>query len=651
MFKTKRLFHICFLIALVLTSAMPLAAQEEEPVRIGYVVHVTGIEFTAIVEEGARAAAEDYNVDLVFTGPPAVDHPAQIAEFDALLETDLDGIVFIAGDPSVWEEPVQRAIDKGVTVLTADADAPNTDRHAFFGVDAVGLGKMLGDKVREDVGDEGKIVLGECVIGPEPHVWREEGFRSAFEGTDVMFEGPYETVCDATQNFNNWQNAFTANQDADAFVGLTAVETASLGRLKEETGGDFVVASFDPGAEGLRLMMDGNIDVTVGQNPYLAGYLPVQAIARSVREGLEINPGVNLYPGELILPEDAEGLMDREGGGEARVEWYKNFIAENELEDFGLAIEEEPVRIGYVVHVTGIEFTAIVEEGARAAAEDYNVDLVFTGPPAVDHPAQIAEFDALLETDLDGIVFIAGDPSVWEEPVQRAIDKGVTVLTADADAPNTDRHAFFGVDAVGLGKMLGDKVREDVGDEGKIVLGECVIGPEPHVWREEGFRSAFEGTDVMFEGPYETVCDATQNFNNWQNAFTANQDADAFVGLTAVETASLGRLKEETGGDFVVASFDPGAEGLRLMMDGNIDVTVGQNPYLAGYLPVQAIARSVREGLEINPGVNLYPGELILPEDAEGLMDREGGGEARVEWYKNFIAENELEDFGLVSPE
>jgi len=312
------------------------APAEEEPVRVGYVVHVTGIEFTAVVEEGARAAAEDYGVELTFTGPPGIDHPAQIAAFDSLLETDLDGIVFIAGDPSVWEEPVQRAIDKGVVVLTADADAPNTDRLAFFGVDAEGLGETLGEQVRGMVGDEGKIVLGECVIGPEPHVLREAGFRAAFEGADIEWVGPVETICDATENYNNWQNTFTANQDAAAFVGLTAVETPSLGKLSEETGTEAVVASFDPGAEGLALMADGYIDVTVGQNPYLAGYMPVQAIARHVREGLEINPGVNLYPGEFMLPEDAEGLIEREGGGEPRVEWYRNFIAENNLQDFGL---------------------------------------------------------------------------------------------------------------------------------------------------------------------------------------------------------------------------------------------------------------------------------------------------------------------------
>ncbi len=324
------------IMCLGLVGIEPILAQPA--IRIGYVVHVTGIEFTAIVEQGARDAAADYNIDLVFTGPPAIDHPAQIAQFDALLETNPDGMVFIAGDPSVWNEPVQRAMSRGITVLTADADAPESARQAFFGVDARGLGRMLGQQVRAAMGETGKIILGECLIGPEPHIQREAGVREAFEGASVEFVGPFETVCDSTQNYTNWQNAFTANQDAAAIIGLTAVETTSLGRLKQETSGSYIVGSFDPGAEGLRLMKEGYIDVTVGQNPYLAGYLPVQAIARSVREGLAINSGINLYPGEVILPVDADGLIEREGGGQARTNWYRNFIDQNNLRNFGLII-------------------------------------------------------------------------------------------------------------------------------------------------------------------------------------------------------------------------------------------------------------------------------------------------------------------------
>ncbi|HEX2979320.1 MAG TPA: substrate-binding domain-containing protein [Anaerolineaceae bacterium] len=314
---------------------------------------------------------------------------------------------------------------------------------------------------------------------------------------------------------------------------------------------------------------------------------------------------------------------------------------------------ETPVKLGFVVHVTGAAIMSIIEQGAKDAAAQYGVELTYTGPAQTDSTAQIAMFDTLINSGVNGIVVIASDPSVWTEPIQRAVDKGIVVLVTDTDAPDSARTAFFGVDSEALGKMLGENVRSELEangklDAAKIVLGVCVIGPESHVLREKGFRSAFEGDNVTFVGPVETVCDTTQNYANWQNAYTANQDAAAFVGLTAVETPSLGKLKEEVGGDFLVASFDPDSEALRQMSNGNISVAVGQNVYLAGYLPTQALARHFKEGLEINPGVNLYNGELDLAADAQTLMDRESDAAARTAWYANYITENSLNNFGLV---
>jgi hypothetical protein len=43
-------------------------------------------------------------------------------------------------------------------------------------------------------------------------------------------------------------------------VGLTAVETVNLGCLQQNFDGDYMVASFDRGAEGLSQMINGYVD-------------------------------------------------------------------------------------------------------------------------------------------------------------------------------------------------------------------------------------------------------------------------------------------------------------------------------------------------------------------------------------------------------
>lgn len=303
--------------------------------------------------------------------------------------------------------------------------------------------------------------------------------------------------------------------------------------------------------------------------------------------------------------------------------------------------------MAFVSHDTSIDFLQRVAQGARDAALDYNVFLTFTGPPTIDQPAQIGMWDALIQTKPDAMVVIADDPAVWAAPVKRATDAGILVLTVDTDVPNSTRTAFLGPDPTLLGKNLGDAVHKLIGDQGKVVVGICVLGPSVHAQRMAGFQSAFAGTSVKILGPYETNCDATQNFTNWSNLYTANPDAAALVGLTAVETASLGKLKQQTGGKFIAASFDPGAVGLQQMLSGYLSVCVGQNPYLDGYLPIQAIAKHFRNGSVIKPGINLYPGEFITPQTAQALIERENMGAPMKAWYKDFIAKNNLADFGL----
>jgi ABC-type sugar transport system substrate-binding protein len=139
------------------TEAAVESPAEETPVKLGFVVHVTGAAIMSIIEQGAKDAADKYGVELTYTGPAQTDSTAQIAMFDTLINSGVNGIVVIASDPSVWTEPIQRAVDKGIVVLVTDTDAPDSARTAFFGVDSQALGKMLGENVRSELEAAGKL--------------------------------------------------------------------------------------------------------------------------------------------------------------------------------------------------------------------------------------------------------------------------------------------------------------------------------------------------------------------------------------------------------------------------------------------------------------------------------------------------------------
>ena len=76
-------------------------------------------------------------------------------------------------------------------------------------------------------------------------------------------------------------NILTANPDLKAIVNAGSVPTAAAAMAVKERGlkGKVIVIGMDLLPQTLRLVQDGIVAVTVGQNPADQGYLPVKALA------------------------------------------------------------------------------------------------------------------------------------------------------------------------------------------------------------------------------------------------------------------------------------------------------------------------------------------------------------------------------------
>lgn len=311
--------------------------------------------------------------------------------------------------------------------------------------------------------------------------------------------------------------------------------------------------------------------------------------------------------------------------------------------------DDDEYHIGFVVHTTSGDVMSAIEYGAKAAAEDYGVKLTYTGPVDSDNTQQISMFESLVAAGCDAIVIIAGDSTVWDEPIAAAVEKGVTVVITDSDAPTSQRATYFGVNTAKLAYDLGTAVREQAGDEGTVALGVCVLGPESHTTRANQVMAAYDGANVKFTEVFETDLDTTLNYNNWENILTSNSDLTAMVGLSAIETTNMGKVAKNSDSSVVMGAYDPGTEALNLLKEGWLDVCAFQNVWLEGYLPVQALARMLKEGRQLNPEDNLYDGQIVTSSEVtDELMERAASEDNMNAWYRKYIADNGLEEFGLL---
>ncbi len=291
-------------------SSAPAESATPESIKIGFVTHVLGNPFIQQIIDGAEDAAADLNVELQVTGPEGGDADAQLKAVQTLVASGVQGIATSVPGESM-SSGLNELIDAGTPVvqfnlLVTSVKAP------YVGERSVESGRILGAKVLEKLGGAsttGKVIIGNCFPGFPVLENRAKGVQeslAAAAGIEVL--GPFDVKVAANENYAAWEALLAANPDAKALVGLCAPDIASLGKLQAANAGTpFVSGGYDLTAENLAEIKAGNAYVSLGQTPFMQGYLPVKMLADTIRGNttVDLAAGGFLDAGTEIVTADS----------------------------------------------------------------------------------------------------------------------------------------------------------------------------------------------------------------------------------------------------------------------------------------------------------------------------------------------------------
>lgn len=281
----------------------------------------------------------------------------------------------------------------------------------------------------------------------------------------------------------------------------------------------------------------------------------------------------------------------------------------------------ERIKIGFVTHVIGNPFIQQIIDGANAAAADLNVDLQVTGPEGGDANAQLIAAQTLVASGAQGIATSVPGESM-ASGLNEIIDGGIPVvqfnlLVTSVKAP------YVGERSVESGRILGAKVLEKLGGEsatGKVIIGNCFPGFPVLENRAKGVQESLsEASGIEILGPFDVKVAANENYAAWEALLAANPDAKAMIGLCAPDIASLGKLQAANPSiPFVSGGYDLTAENLAEIKAGNAYVSLGQTPFMQGYLPVKMLADVIRgqANVDLSKGGFLDAGTEIVTADS-----------------------------------
>ena len=236
------------------------------------------------LNEGAQKAAEELGVTVDFMAPNTKDDALQIEQVNNAVAGGYDAILVAANGPDAISGALKEAAAAGVKIVYVDSPA-NVDAVATFSTDNAAAGKKAGEemlKAFEAAGvTSGDIGFINVNAATDSCVKREEGFRSAFEGTDFNILETQYCEGDAAKSQSSAENFIT--QGVVGIFGANEGSTTGIGNAIKASGKtDIVGVGFDKSDAIMNLINDGYLLCTMAQNPDVMGYEGVKAAVAAI---------------------------------------------------------------------------------------------------------------------------------------------------------------------------------------------------------------------------------------------------------------------------------------------------------------------------------------------------------------------------------
>ena len=276
-------------VAAALLTGTAAAAQDD--IEIVLVPGLTTDAFYITMNRGAQAAAEALGISVDFQGAEEFDPVLQTPVLDAVIARGPDAILIAPTDTTQMIEPLRRANEAGIPVITVDTfidDGMYQDGSgdgdfpmSYIASDNIGGGRMAARFMAEEIGGEGQVYVSNVRPGISTTDQREEGFKA-----EMAENYPNIEVLDTQYNENDASlaasqfNAVLARSpDIKGVFGANLFSAIGAGNGVEgaDKSGDVTVIAFDAPQSIVDNISSGLVDAAIAQHPAEIGYFGVMA--------------------------------------------------------------------------------------------------------------------------------------------------------------------------------------------------------------------------------------------------------------------------------------------------------------------------------------------------------------------------------------
>jgi ribose transport system substrate-binding protein len=275
----------------VFAAALGVAggAQAQDDIEIVLIPGLTTDAFYITMNRGAQAAAEALGISVDFQGAEEFDPVLQTPVLDAVIARGPDAILIAPTDSTQMIEPLRRAHEAGIAIITVDTFIDDCMYQtgsgdgdfplAYIASDNVGGGRMAARFMAEAIGGEGKVYVSNVRPGISTTDQREEGFKAEmaenYPGVEVL-ETQYNEN-DASLAASQFQAVLARHPDVKGVFGANLFSALGAGNGVDGAGkaNDVTVIAFDAPQSIVDNISTGLVDAAIAQHPAEIGYFGV----------------------------------------------------------------------------------------------------------------------------------------------------------------------------------------------------------------------------------------------------------------------------------------------------------------------------------------------------------------------------------------
>ena len=258
-----------------------------------------------------------------------------------------------------------------------------------------------------------------------------------------------------------------------------------------------------------------------------------------------------------------------------------------------------PEKVCMMPKLVGIPYFNASETGAKEAAEELGIDLVYDGPTEAKAALQSQMIEQFIQQQCGAITVAANDPNALAPAMKKAGEAGIATGAWDADVAPDSRDVFVNQATFeAIGYELVDVMAEQTDGKGKfLVVTGSLTAPNQVAWLKamrERMKEKYPGMSIASVEPGEE--DLQLGIDITKNYLRANPDTAGVFGITSVALPGAAEAVQQAGleGEVAVTGLSTPNEMKPYLESGAVEKFVLWNPVDLGYLAVHVANAQIK---------------------------------------------------------